>query len=153
MRLGFSIKQATQPNKPAAPKPAADVAPANTQADKPIDEDDVNRCWMEFANNLPREHTAMAKRMKGMTLKLQADNSFEVVVDNPIAEREFSSLVPQVQDYMRRKLQNQSIAMHVRVSEASEPTRAYSRGERYQMMLEKNESLQKLSEAFGLELY
>jgi hypothetical protein len=42
--------------------------------------------------------------------------------------------------------------MNVRVSEAQETVRAYSRVDRFKMMVQKNPDLMKLKEAFGLEL-
>lgn len=43
--------------------------------------------------------------------------------------------------------------MTVRVSEAAENVRAFSRVEKFQMMAKKNEALLHLKEEFGLELY
>ena len=75
------------------------------------------------------------------------------MVDNELVEKYFRNLINPVQDYLREKLRNSKITMQIRVSEATETVRAYSRVERFQMLSRKNPDLLNLKEEFGLELY
>ena len=129
-------------------------APTAAPADRAVTVDDINQAWQEYAAALPREQTAMARRMQGMRVSLLDDGvTFEAVVDNDMAQRDFRAIVPAVEAFIRPRLGNRSLRMEVRVSTPDDTVRAYSRVERYQMMSEKNPALQELTAALGLELY
>lgn len=152
--LGISIKhaQTTEPQKAAAPV-AAPKTTAMPDEDYMFNERDVNYYWQEYAGRMPQEQVALAKRMQTMHVKLINSTTFEAVVDNGIIAQEFNALVPSIQNYLRTSLKNRKVTMTVRVSAPEEKTRAYSKAEKFQMMNEKNDALQKLKERFGLEFY
>lgn len=115
---------------------------------------DLNYYWQEYAGQLPKEQVAIAKRMQGLRPVLIGNStSFEVVVDNEIAARDFTALIPEIQDYLRRGLKNSKVLMTVRVSAPTETIRAVGRVEKFQMMAQKNQALMQLKNEFGLELY
>ena len=115
---------------------------------------DLNYYWQEYAGQLPKEQVAIAKRMQGLRPVLIGNStSFEVVVDNEIAARDFTALIPEIQDYLRRGLKNSKVLMTVRVSAPTETIRAVGRVEKFQMMAQKNQALMQLKDEFGLELY
>ena len=91
-------------------------------------------------------------RMKNSSPKLLSDTSFEMVVDNEIVAKDITTMIPKIQNYLRTQLHNNKVTMTVRVSDAQETVRAYSRVERFKMMVQKNPDLMKLKEIFGLEL-
>ena len=152
--LGISIKhaQTAEPQKAAAPV-AAPKTTAMPDEDYMFNERDVNYYWQEYAGRMPQEQVALAKRMQTMHVKLINSTTFEAVVDNGIIAQEFNALVPSIQNYLRTSLKNRKVTMTVRVSAPEEKTRAYSKAEKFQMMNEKNDALQKLKERFGLEFY
>ena len=49
---------------------------------------------------------------------LNDDITFEVVVDNEIVAKDFTSMIPNVQNYLRSRLKNRKVKMTVRVSAA-----------------------------------
>ena len=115
---------------------------------------DLNYYWQEYAGQLPKEQVAIAKRMQGLRPVLIGNStSFEVVVDNEIAARDFTALIPEIQDYLRRGLKNSKVLMTLRVSAPTETIRAVGRVEKFQMMAQKNQALMQLKDEFGLELY
>lgn len=150
--LGISIKQ-----HPQAVAETTLTATTQAQSDPSTEEDymiterDVNFYWQEYANNMPKEQVALSTRMHAMRLTLLDDTTFEVVVDNEIIAKEFTALAPEVETYLRARLKNRKVTMKVRVSAPTEKARAYSRVEKYQMMVQKNNALQQLREEFGLE--
>ena len=152
--LGISIKHYAQPVN-ETPQTMAEQTPqeqASDEEDYMVTERDVNFYWQEYANNMPQEQVALSTRMHAMRLHLLGDNTtFEVVVDNGVIAKEFVALAPSVEAYLRTRLKNRKITMKVRVSEAAERPRAYSRTEKFQMMVQKNKALQQLTEEFGLE--
>lgn len=117
-----------------------------------VTEKDICFYWHEFANLLPQEETAMAKRMKIIQPHLLHDETFEVVVDNEQVKAYMLQMAPRIQQHMRHQLHNRNITMEVRVAEINEKARIYSKPELFLAMSKKNPNLLKLKEAFGLEL-
>lgn len=153
--LGVSIKHPkTEEEKntatASAAKPQAAVQP---EEDFIFNERDVNYYWQEYAGQLPQEQVAIAKRMQTMRVSLTDSVTFEAVVENEIVAKEFTAMIPAVQDYLRQRLKNRKVTMKVRISAATEKVRAYGRVEKFQMMAQKNNALLQLKDEFGLELY
>ena len=151
--LGVSIKH------PRGEEEKRQVAVSATQQNVQPEEDfifnekDVNYYWQEYAGRLPQEQTALAKRMQVIHLTMLDTTTFEAVVENDIAAKEFTDLIPTLQGYLRKRLKNSKATMTVRVSAPTEKVRAYSRVEKFQLMAQKNNALMQLKEEFGLELY
>ena len=115
---------------------------------------DLNYYWQEYAGQLPKEQDALAKRMQMLRpALLNNSTTFEVVVDNEFAAKDFTALIAELQDYLRGRLKNSKVMMTVRVSEATETVRPVGRVEKFQMMAQKNQALMQLKDEFGLELY
>ena len=115
---------------------------------------DLNYYWQEYAGQLPKEQDALTKRMQMLRpVLLNNSTTFEVVVDNEFAAKDFTALIPELQSYLRGRLKNSKVVMTVRVSEATETIRPVGRVEKFQMMAQKNNALLQLKEEFGLELY
>ena len=154
--LGVSIKH---PQKEAVSQrtttpQASSQVQSQPEEDYIFNEKDLNYYWQEYAGQLPIEHKALAMRMQNIRLTLLNDDiTFEVVVDNAIVAKDFTSMIPNVQNYLRSRLKNRKVKMTVRVSAPAENVRAFSRVEKFQMMAKKNEALLQLKDEFGLELY
>ena len=154
--LGVSIKH---PQKEAVSQrtttpQASSQVQSQPEEDYIFNEKDLNYYWQEYPGQLPIEHKALAMRMQNIRLTLLNDDiTFEVVVDNEIVAKDFTSMIPNVQNYLRSRLKNRKVKMTVRVSAPAENVRAFSRVEKFQMMAKKNEALLQLKDEFGLELY
>ena len=115
---------------------------------------DLNYYWQEYAGQLPKEQDALTKRMQMLRpVLLNNSTTFEVVVDNEFAAKDFTALIPELQSYLRGRLKNSKVVMTVRVSEPTETVRPVGRVEKFQMMAQKNQALMQLKDEFGLELY
>lgn len=152
--LGISIKhpQGEEDKKQTAGATASQQN-AQPEEDFIFNEKDVNYYWQEYAGRLPKEQTALAKRMQVIRLAMLDAITFEAVVENDIAAKEFTDLIPTLQGYLRKRLKNSKATMTVRVSAPTEKVRAYSRVEKFQLMAQKNNALLQLKDEFGLELY
>lgn len=152
--LGVSIKRPKVEEEPKeTTATSATLHTAQPEEDFIFNERDVNYYWQEYAGRLPKEQVAIAKRMQNMHATLLNDTTFEVVVDNEIVAKEFTALIPSLQEYLRVRLKNRKVAMSVRISAPAEKVRAYGRVEKFQMMAQKNNALTLLKDEFGLELY
>ena len=152
--LGVSIKH-PRGEEEEKKQAAASAVQQNAQPEEDFifNEKDVNYYWQEYAGRLPQEQTALAKRMQVIRLTMLNATTFEAVVENDIAAKEFTDLIPTLQGYLRKRLKNSKATMTVRVSAPTEKVRAYSRVEKFQLMAQKNNALMQLKEEFGLELY
>lgn len=153
--LGVSIKRPhTEEEQQKTVADKVTTQPATLpEEDYIINERDVNYYWQEYAGRLPKEQVAIAKRMQNMRVTLLNDTTFEAVVDNEIVAKEFTAMIPALQEYLHVRLKNRKVTMTVRISAPAEKVRAYGRVEKFQMMAQKNNALLQLKEEFGLELY
>ena len=153
--LGVSIKN-PQRDQAAQNTAKTNVAQVQTQPEEDFifNDRDLNYYWQEYAGQLPKEQDALTKRMQMLRpVLLNNSTTFEVVVDNEFAAKDFTALIPELQDYLRGRLKNSKVMMTVRVSEATETVRPVGRVEKFQMMAQKNQALMQLKDEFGLELY
>ena len=153
--LGVSIKRPhiEEEQRNPSSNPTAAHQAAQPEQDYIFNERDLNYYWQEYAGRMPKEQVAIAKRMQNMRITLINDTTFEAVVDNEIVAKEFTGMIPTLQNYLRTRLKNRKVTMTVRISAPTEKVRAYGRVEKFQMMAQKNSALLQLKEEFGLELY
>lgn len=153
--LGVSIKRPhiEEEQRNPSSNPTAAHQAAKPEEDYIFNERDLNYYWQEYAGRMPKEQVAIAKRMQNMRITLINDTTFEAVVDNEIVAKEFTGMIPTLQNYLRTRLKNRKVTMTVRISAPTEKVRAYGRVEKFQMMAQKNSALLQLKEEFGLELY
>lgn len=153
--LGVSIKRPhiEEEQRNLSSNPTAAHQAAQPEENYIFNERDLNYYWQEYAGRMPKEQVAIAKRMQNMRITLINDTTFEAVVDNEIVAKEFTSMIPTLQNYLRTRLKNRKVTMTVRISAPTEKVRAYGRVEKFQMMAQKNSALLQLKEEFGLELY
>ena len=151
--LGVSIKR-PKVEEEVTNTATATITPQTAQPEEDyiFNERDINYYWQEYAGRMPKEQVAIAKRMQNMHVTL-LNATFEAVVDNEIVAKEFISMTPQLQEYLRTRLKNRKVTMSVRISTPTEQVRAYGRVEKFQMMVQKNNALLQLKDEFGLELY
>ena len=152
--LGVSIKNPQRDQ--ATQNTATTHVPREQQPEEDFifNDRDLNYYWQEYAGQLPKEQDALTKRMQMLRpVLLNNSTTFEVVVDNEFAAKDFTALIPELQSYLRGRLKNSKVVMTVRVSEATETIRPVGRVEKFQMMAQKNQALMQLKDEFGLELY
>lgn len=155
--LGTSIRKMSKANNHASDATSDTQNSTYTQTsqeyeDYPVTEENICFYWHEFINLMPVEETAMAQRMKITRPKLLKDETFEVLVDNEQIKIYMSQIKGRIETHMRKQLHNRHITMTVRIAEAKEMTRIYSKPQQLQAMCKNNPSLLKLREAFTLEL-
>ena len=153
--LGVSIKRPKAEEEEETKSTTTTTAQqaAQPEEDYIFNERDVNYYWQEYAGRMPKEQVAIAKRMQNMRVTLLNDTTFEAVVDNEIVSKEFTAMIPHLQEYLRARLKNRKVTMTVRISAPTEKVHAYGRVEKFQMMVQKNDALLQLKNEFGLELY
>ena len=154
--LGISIKQIAQQNEPHQPSITQSSTTTTTSTEKTEilpDEESINRYWQSYAAQMPQSQTAIAKRMQSMHVSLTNDINAEITVENEIIAKNFQSLKPSIETYLREQLRNPRITLEILVTTSDIENHAYGRAEKFQFMLQKNSALLDLQKRFGLELY
>ncbi len=118
----------------------------------PFDNGMLVLVWNEYAQMLTVEKVLLKKTMQTSRPVLLDNYTFEVSVDGPqqveILESEGTAMV----SFLKEKLKNTNIVMHIRVNEVNERPKAYSMQEKFMAMAKANPELYKLKEAFDLEI-
>ena len=114
--LGVSIKRPKAEEETKSTTTTTAQQAAQPEEDYIFNERDVNYYWQEYAGRMPKEQVAIAKRMQNMRVTLLNDTTFEAVVDNEIVSKEFTAMIPHLQEYLRARLKNRKVTMTVRIS-------------------------------------
>jgi len=152
---GFSILQHLQgpgETKEQIREETAVQQSNTTVVNKDVSETDLCIAWNTFANSLPQEEVAMKNRLNNLVPVLMDNGvTFEVLADNPTVQDNLNSYSRRIETFLQDHLHNASITMTVRIREASDKKKAFSKGEQLKLMMEQNDALKKLREEFRLE--
>ena len=104
--LGVSIKNPQRDQvvqKEMMPQPGK--VQQTVEEDFIFNDRDLNFYWQQYAGQLPKEEDSLTKRMQMLhPVLLNNSTTFEVVVDNEIAAKDFRNLIPELQNYLRVQL-------------------------------------------------
>ena len=151
--LGLSLKRVQKKLSEEEKQKSPSEKESLEKQKESFSEDNLNYQWQSYANHMPIEQKALAVRMQAMRIALLDPSTFEIVVDNELVARDFQAILSDIEAFMRRELKNDFIQMKVRISEANENVRVFSRTEKFQMMGEKNKALYDFQKEFGLEFF
>ena len=144
--LPTAVTSAAQPS-------AAVVAPVEAPVeDLPVSDDGVRICWKKFAATLPKEQNAMAGRLQILRPLLKENLVVEVPVDNRMVADDVRAIRPQLEEFLRRELQNSHISINVIIEEVKSARKILSRVEQYQTIEQHNPAVRKLKELLDLDL-
>jgi len=107
--------------------------------------------WKAYAETLIEEHHLKNTMINCLPSLLNRD-AFEVVVNNPVQEQRLLDNAVTILTVLRKNLRNTHIQMKVRISVDNEKKLGFTSLEKFNLMMEENESLKKLKDEFGLEL-
>lgn len=107
--------------------------------------------WKAYAETLTEEHHLKNTMLNCLPDLLNRD-TFEVVVNNPVQEQRLLENAVAILSVLRANLRNTQIQMKVRVTVDNEKRLGFTSLEKYNLMVEQNDSLKRLKDEFGLEL-
>lgn len=108
--------------------------------------------WKVMCNRMPKEKTGLAQRMKNLTPRVTTYPNAEVVIDNDILLKQLQENKQSILTEMRRLLKNAQLNINLRLAEAEEVTKIYSKREIFEMLKKENPQLAKLCQCLKLEL-
>ncbi len=94
----------------------------------------------------------MSQRMRAITPKVTGEKLFTVTVNSPLVKRDMELYVPYIIQYFEQRMGVQGIKMDILVADIQVVQRAYTKPEIYRRMTQRNNNLEKLTKALGLEI-
>lgn len=114
-------------------------------------EAELQKSWLSFAENL-KEEKLLKNTMKLYRPKMLGNTVFEVEVNTEINKSYLDDHSVDILSYLRESLQNDDITMTIKISEVTTVKKPLTSREIFDELVQKNQSLQKLSDEFDLEL-
>ena len=152
--IGFSWNNLRNQGKPSKMKiiPGSVSAAVEQQTDAVFSQEDLELQWMAMCNRMPKELYGIATRMKNMNPVIIELPRIEVTVDNALIKQEMDDFRGRIVNTLKQSLQNASITLDIRVAEHQEQAKILSRREQFELMSKENPAIEKLRQAFDLEL-
>ena len=118
----------------------------------PFTLDTLQYYWHRYANQLPREDSAIAGRMRNMNPKLLPNYEVEVMVENNMVEQYMRSKQIDLMNYLRTNLRNDYIILRFTQAQEEGQQRTFSRLEQLNELLSRSAALAMLKKELSLEL-
>ena len=114
--------------------------------------EDLQKYWIEYANTLDISKIHLKNTLLNCIPQLEKDATFEVGVYNPTQQEEISENASSIISYLIPKLNNSHLKMTIRILEKEEKEMLYTSAEKFNYLMNKNPSLEKLVRMFNLSL-
>lgn len=129
-------------------KPEQQVTTKNTV----FNEQELMIQWKVMCNRMPQEKIGLAQRMKNLTPRITNFPNIEVVIDNDILLKQLQDDKEHILAEMRTLLKNAQLNINLRLAEAQEVTKIYSKREIFEMLKKENPQFSKLCQSLKLQL-
>lgn len=144
----ISLKHGVEPDPSETPVATVETT---VEMNEPFALDALHEAWLRFTKKIPTETVLVQTMYLCMPQMLDA-TTFEVVVDNRAQMNKLNGRGADLMAFLRTELRNTHLEMRIREREREERQKAFSPGERFVMLAEKNPELNRLKDIFGLEL-
>ncbi len=132
--------------------PGMGTAEKSTMENEEFSQDELELQWMSMCNRMPQRLSGIAARMKNMNPVITTMPNVEVIVPNEIIKDEVENIRGSILSTLKLYLHNSDITLTLRVAELKERERILTRREQFEELVKQNPSVEKLREAFDLEL-
>ena len=153
--IGFSWKNLRQQqSKPAKINtiPSAVSVTVEQETDATFTQDDLELQWLSMCNRMPQEFSGIATRMKNMNPVIKEFPAIEVIVNNALIKQEMEDFKGRIIKTLQNALHNNAITLEITIVEQEGPVKILTRREQFEMMSKENPAVEKLRQAFDLEL-
>ena len=119
--------------------------------EKPFTQEQLNQAWAKFADSYKTE-PRMYSTLTAQPPVLAEDFQVELLLNNPLQDEEVMKLKPALLNFLAKELSNAKIGLVTKVSEELQgDKRFYTDKEKFDHLAEKNPSLLKFKQQFGLD--
>jgi len=154
--LGFSWNNLSSQNKKInmqiIPGTIAVPKEQDNETDATFSQTDLEFQWMSMCNRMPQKLSGIATRMKNMNPVITDFPNVEVIVDNDLIKKEMEDIHKSITKTLQIYLHNTKISLSIRIAEHQERIKVLSRREQFELLSKKNPAVEKLRQAFDLEL-
>ena len=152
--IGFSWNNLRGDGKPSKIniKPGTFGTSNEQPYESTFSQEDLELQWMAMCNRMPQEYSGIATRMKNMNPVITEFPQIEVVVDNELIKQEMEDFKGRIVKTLQNALHNIAIALDIRIAEKQERVVTLTRREQFDLMSKENPAVDKLRQAFELEL-
>ena len=134
------------PGTVAVPKEQASVT------DAVFSQTDLEFQWMSMCNRMPQKLSGIATRMKNMNPVITDFPNVEVIVDNDLIKQEMEDIHKSIMKTLQIYLHNDQLSLVIRIAERQGHVKPLTRREQFELLSQKNPAVEKLRQAFDLEL-
>ncbi|MBR5987961.1 MAG: DNA polymerase III subunit gamma/tau [Prevotella sp.] len=152
--LGYSWRNLRQQGKPTKMNiiPGTVNTTIKQETDAVFSQEDLELQWMSMCNRMPQKYSSIATRMKNMTPVVSDTSQVTVTVDNDLIKDEMEQFKNRIVRTLADNLHNSQITLAILVAERPEHVKVLTRREQFELMSKENPAVEKLRQAFGLEL-
>jgi len=157
--IGFSWSNLRQKQKPSKmniiPGSIADTKSAQHSEDQPFTQEDLEFQWLSMCNRMPQQRQELigiATRMKNMAPVITDMPRLQVTVENTLVKQEMEAILRSIVKTLQIYLHNNQISLDIIVSDKPEQAKILTRREQFELMSKENPAVEKLRQAFNLEL-
>lgn len=130
----------------------AETQQQTTSASNTFSNEELRIQWNVMCNRMPPEKIGLSQRMKNLQPQITTFPQVEVVIENDILLKQLQDIKGKIQATLRMLLQNNNLLLSLRLAEAQEVTKIYSKREIFELLKKENPQLDKLCHNLGLEL-
>ncbi len=117
----------------------------------PFTAEELSRAWLKFSETISDE-VWMVNFFNTTTPLLLSENHFEIKATNQLQEKELMRMQTDIQDFIRKELNNSFVRMTIKLEESEEKLRSSSPEDIYKSMVAKNPALAKLRHNLNMEI-
>ncbi|OFY83854.1 MAG: DNA polymerase III, subunit gamma and tau [Bacteroidetes bacterium RIFCSPLOWO2_12_FULL_35_15] len=118
----------------------------------PFTQQALEVAWNKYANGLKEKRAGLASALLSKRPNLTNETIVEFPINNKALEEAINEDKMNFLDFLRKELNNYSISMSLVMTVSEEKTNLYTATDRYKRLSEKNPTINKLRQAFDLDI-
>ncbi len=157
--IGFSWSNLRQKSKPSKmniiPGTIGDAKAQQQSDDQPFTQEDLEFQWLSMCNRMPQQRQELigiSTRMKNMAPVITEMPHLQVTVENALVKQEMDNILKSIVKTLQIYLHNNQITLEILVSDKPDQVKILTRREQFELLSKENPAVEKLRQAFDLEL-
>ena len=157
--IGFSWSNLRQKSKPSKmniiPGTIGDAKAQQQSDNQPFTQEDLEFQWLSMCNRMPQQRQELigiSTRMKNMAPVITEMPHLQVTVENALVKQEMDNILKSIVKTLQIYLHNNQITLEILVSDKLDQVKILTRREQFELLSKENPAVEKLRQAFDLEL-
>ena len=157
--IGFSWSNLRQKSKPSKmniiPGTIGDAKAQQQSDNQAFTQEDLEFQWLSMCNRMPQQRQELigiSTRMKNMAPVITEMPHLQVTVENALVKQEMDNILKSIVKTLQIYLHNNQITLEILVSDKPDQVKILTRREQFELLSKENPAVEKLRQAFDLEL-